>query len=437
MAFQISPSLTGIFLIMTALLLILVYGLNRFVLPLYRSARQGLEELTRVTREQVAGMRTIRAFGQEGGEQVYFNTVNRSYVDLQITLGRWSSALTPLTFLLVNISLLVLLSRGSLLVGQGQLSQGMLVALVNYLLQILSELLKAVTLASNLNQAYASAKRIEEVFQLPSEDLKSSFGKEESPSDAIFFAQDLGLTYVGGREAALADVNFSVQKGQFLGIIGGTGAGKTSLIRLLAGQRQPSQGQLFLTHEGKSANCLEDWRNLVSLVPQKAQLFQGTIRENLLLGWSTSQPADQDLWEALEDAQAADFVSKKEGGLDAPVQAFGRNFSGGQRQRLTIARALLRNRPILILDDATSALDYVTESRLLKVIHEKYADLSLIMVSQRTRSLREADQILVLDQGRQVALGPHDALLTQSELYREIYDSQRSGEEVTYDETKL
>ena len=304
----------------------------------------------------------------------------------------------------------------------------MLVALVNYLLQILTELIKLAMLVTSLNVSYISAKRVQEIFDLKEEDLLEALPVETARVQEAISAQKVSFTYPTASNPALENISFDLDHGQMLGIIGGTGSGKSTLVQLLSHLYAVSQGKLALFHQGHSPKTLKEWREWVALVPQKAELFRGTIRSNLLLGMEENL-SDDDLWWALETAQAADFVREKEGQLDEPVEAFGRNFSGGQRQRLTIARALLKKAPFLILDDSTSALDYLTEARLLKSIKEELSDTSFILVSQRTNSLKSADQILVLNKGHQVGLGNHDFLLSTNEIYQEIHESQHGREE--------
>ena len=329
---------------------------------------------------------------------------------------------------MVNTTLVCVIWQGQLNISAGLLTQGMLVALVNYLLQILTELIKLAMLVTSLNVSYISAKRVQEIFDLKEEDLLEALPEETAREQEAISAQKVSFTYPTASNPALENISFDLDHGQMLGIIGGTGSGKSTLVQLLSHLYAVSQGKLALYHQGRSPQTLKEWREWVAVVPQKAELFRGTIRSNLLLGMEENL-SDDDLWWALETAQAADFVREKEGQLDEPVEAFGRNFSGGQRQRLTIARALLKKAPFLILDDSTSALDYLTEARLLKSIKEELSDTSLILVSQRTNSLKSADQILVLNKGHQVGLGNHDFLLSTNEIYQEIHYSQHGREE--------
>lgn len=428
MAFTISPKLTLWFLGMVAILTLIIVIMSRIVNPLFATIRKITDRMVTVTRQQFQGMRVIRAFGQQASELEDFREVNQDYKIWQIRAGIWSSLVSPLTFLVVNTTLVCVIWQGQVNISAGLLTQGMLVALVNYLLQILTELIKLAMLVTSLNVSYISAKRVQEIFDLKEEDLLEALAEEAAREQEAISAEEVSFTYPTASSPALEGISFDLDQGQMLGIIGGTGSGKSTLVQLLSHLYAVSQGKLALYHQAHSPKTLKEWREWVAVVPQKAELFRGTIRSNLLLGMDESV-TDHDLWWALETAQAADFVREKEGQLDEPVEAFGRNFSGGQRQRLTIARALLKKAPFLILDDSTSALDYLTEARLLKSIKEELSDTSLILVSQRTNSLKSADQILVLNKGHQVGLGNHEFLLATNEIYQEIHESQHGREE--------
>lgn len=431
MAFYISPSLSAYFLGMIILLIFIVTVISVMTSRIYQSMRKELDGLVGQVRETVTGWRVIRAFGQREQEIKAFQGINQIYKKQQLQAGFWSSLLSPLTFLVVNGTLLILIWQGNIAISHNLLEQGMLVALINYLLQILVELVKMIMVVSTLNQTYISAQRIQEVFDQTSEDVESSLPKVVSEDKEIIFSvRHLSFSYPKSAEESLSDIAFDLRKGQFMGIIGGTGSGKSTLVDLLQALYSVPTNQLSLFIDGKSPKNLKEWRQQIAIVPQQAQLFAGTIRSNLSLG--LEEISDSDLWSAIEIAQAKSFIEDK-GGLDSPVEAFGKNFSGGQRQRLTLARAILQKAPILILDDATSALDYLTESRLLVAIRQELPGQNLIMVSQRTNSLRTADQILVLEQGRQVGLGRHEDLLRSSAIYQEIHQSQQQGEEDSYE----
>lgn len=421
MAFNISPKMTIDFLVMVVILFVIVFTMSHLLNPIYASIRRATDKIVNMTRQQLEGVRVIRAFGQVDKEEREFAAANQNYTDLQLKAGRLSSLVTPLTYLVVNSTLVLVIWQGNIQIGKGLLSQGMLIALVNYLLQILTELLKMTMLVTSLNQSFISAKRITEVFEKESEDLSTEL--EEMTSDFAVSVSDMSFTYPTAAEPSLSHIDFQLNPGDFLGVIGGIGSGKSTLVELLTHLYTPQEGRLAIFQNQKSPKTLGEWRSWVNVVPQKAELFQGTIRSNLILGMK-GDVSDETLWKALDIAQASDFVSEKEGQLDATVEAFGHNFSGGQRQRLTIARAIVQKAPLLILDDSTSALDYLTESKLLTAIHEQLSDTTLILISQRTNSLKAADKILLLDKGHQLGFASHDELLATNELYRDIHYSQ-------------
>lgn len=428
MAYRLSPELTFWFLVMVAILSFVIVVLSRLVNPLYSILRKKTDQLVQETRQQIQGMRVIRAFGQEKREIENFQVLNQVYTAIQMKTGYWSSLLTPLTYLIVNGTLLVIIWNGYISIQGGWLSQGALIALINYLLQILVELIKLAMLINSLNQSYISAKRIEEVFAEKPEDILAEIAQKETSSNQSLRVEHLSFTYPDAAQPSLRNLSFAMQQGEILGIIGGTGSGKSSLVQVLLGLYPVDKGSISLYRDGRSPRNLSEWRSWMAYVPQKVELFKGTIRSNLTLGME-DPVSDQELWQALEIAQAKDFVSEKEGQLDAEVQAGGRNFSGGQKQRLSIARAVLRQAPFLILDDATSALDTITESNLLKAVQENLPDISLILISQRTSTLKIADQILLLEKGEQLALGNHEELMETSQVYREINASQHGKED--------
>lgn len=428
MAYRLSPELTFWFLVMVAILTFVIVVLSRLVNPLYSSLRKKTDQLVQETRQQIQGMRVIRAFGQEKREIEHFQVLNQVYMAIQMKTGYWSSLLTPLTYLIVNGTLLVIIWNGYISIQGGWLSQGALIALINYLLQILVELIKLAMLINSLNQSYISAKRIEEVFAEKPEDILAEIAQKETSSNQSLRVEHLSFTYPDAAQPSLRNLSFAMQQGEILGIIGGTGSGKSSLVQVLLGLYPVDKGSISLYRDGRSPRNLSEWRSWMAYVPQKVELFKGTIRSNLTLGME-DPVSDQELWQALEIAQAKDFVSEKEGQLDAEVQAGGRNFSGGQKQRLSIARAVLRQAPFLILDDATSALDTITESNLLKAAQDNLPNTSLILISQRTSTLKIADQILLLEKGEQLALGNHEELMETSQVYREINASQHGKED--------
>ena len=428
MAYRLSPELTFWFLVMVAILSFVIVVLSRLVNPLYSILRKKTDQLVQETRQQIQGMRVIRAFGQEKREIENFQVLNQVYTAIQMKTGHWSSLLTPLTYLIVNGTLLVIIWNGYISIQGGWLSQGALIALINYLLQILVELIKLAMLINSLNQSYISAKRIKEVFAEKPEDILAEIAQKETSSNQSLRVEHLSFTYPDAAQPSLRNLSFAMQQGQILGIIGGTGSGKSSLVQVLLGLYTADKGSISLYRDGRSPRNLSEWRSWMAYVSQKVELFKGTIRSNLTLGMEETV-SDQELWQALEIAQAKDFVSDKEGQLDAEVQAGGRNFSGGQKQRLSIARAVLRRAPFLILDDATSALDTITESNLLKAVQDNLPNTSLILISQRTSTLKIADQILLLEKGEQLALGNHEELMETSQVYREINASQHGKED--------
>ncbi|WP_170236622.1 ABC transporter ATP-binding protein [Streptococcus hyovaginalis] len=432
MVFTISPTLTTYFMMMVVALLVAIFVMSRLLNPLYSQIRQLTDALVAKIREQLEGVRVIRAFDRIDSEEMAFQHLNNHYYHQQIKAGILSSLVGPVTIVIVNVTLIAVIWRGAVLIEHSLLSQGMLVALINYLLQILAELLKMTMLVTSLNQSFISAKRVQAIFDLEIEGEKINLSDETSSRDLsgmAIVAKKLTFRYPNAGKAALEDISFTLASGQSLGIIGGTGSGKSTLVALLTRLYQAQSGQLLLSHKGTTAQSVKEWRGWTAVVPQKAQLFNGSIRSNLQLGQGNDL-SDQDMIQALSMAQAWEFVHEKEGQLEAEVAAFGRNFSGGQRQRLTIARAILRRAPFLILDDATSALDYLTERRLLEAINQERQESGghLIIVSQRTRSLKEVDKILVLDQGKLLAQGSHEELLETCHVYRDIHFSQESQE---------
>ena len=428
MAFRISPRLTLWFLGMVLVLTLIIVLASRIVNPLYAKIRVINESIVTSTRQQLEGMRVIRAFGQSERELDNFTTVNKNLKTWQLKTGVIASLISPLTFLVVNMTLIAILWQGNLQIQGGLLTQGMLIALVNYLLQILTELLKLAMMLTNLNQSFISAKRVETIFNLEDEDIEAPLPIKKADQEALVLAIDqMTFSYPTASQPSLQGINLRLTEGESLGIIGGTGSGKSTLVTLIMNLYQPQLGSLTIFNNQASPKNLKEWRSWVAYVPQKAELFRGTIRSNLTLGLK-HEPSDQELWHALDMAQAADFVRDKELGLDEPVESFGRNFSGGQRQRLTIARALMRPAPFLILDDSTSALDYLTESRLLAAIRENLTSTSLIIISQRTNSLKAVNQILVLDKGHQLGLANHEELLATNKLYQDIHYSQHQKE---------
>ena len=431
MAFTIDFKAAMIFVITIPLLSVVVFGIMLSSIPLYKKVQSQLDRVLGITRENLTGVRVIRAFNKEEEEISHFKTENEQFTRLQTFVGKISALMNPLTFVIVNSAILVLVWTGAWRVEGGILTQGAVVALVNYMSQILVELIKLADLIINITKAVACGNRIQKVLEVePSMEngSKECIEEKRTPANAVDF-NHVSLTYSGAGAPSLTDIDLHVKTGQTIGIIGGTGSGKTSVVNLIPRLYDATQGNVLVFGKPVKEQDMESLRSQIAVVPQKAVLFAGTIRENMK--WGKEDATDEEIMEALTIAQAAEVVQKKEGGLDAFVEQGGKNLSGGQRQRLTIARALVRKPRILILDDSASALDFATDAALRKAIREMKNAPTVFIVSQRTSSIRFADQILVLDDGKSVGVGTHDELLTTCSVYKEIYDSQykKSGKE--------
>ena len=424
MAFTIDFKAAMIFVITIPLLSVVVFGIMLSSIPLYKKVQSQLDRVLGITRENLTGVRVIRAFNKEEEEISHFKTENEQFTRLQTFVGKISALMNPLTFVIVNSAILLLVWTGAWRVEGGILTQGAVVALVNYMSQILVELIKLADLIINITKAVAGGNRIQKVLEVePSMEngSKECIEKKRTPANAVDF-NHVSLTYSGAGAPSLTDIDLHVKTGQTIGIIGGTGSGKTSVVNLIPRFYDATQGNVLVFGKPVKEQDMESLRSQIAVVPQKAVLFAGTIRENMK--WGKEDATDEEIMEALTIAQAAELVQKKEGGLDAFVEQGGKNLSGGQRQRLTIARALVRKPRILILDDSASALDFATDAALRKAIREMKNAPTVFIVSQRTSSIRFADQILVLDDGKSVGVGTHDELLTTCSVYKEIYDSQ-------------
>ena len=431
MAFTIDFKAAMIFVITIPLLSVVVFGIMLSSIPLYKKVQSQLDRVLGITRENLTGVRVIRAFNKEEEEISHFKTENEQFTRLQTFVGKISALMNPLTFVIVNSAILVLVWTGAWRVEGGILTQGAVVALVNYMSQILVELIKLADLIINITKAVACGNRIQKVLEVePSMEngSKECIEEKRTPANAVDF-NHVSLTYSGAGAPSLTDIDLHVKTGQTIGIIGGTGSGKTSVVNLIPRFYDATQGNVLVFGKPVKEQDMESLRSQIAIVPQKAVLFAGTIRENMK--WGKEDATDEEIMEALTIAQAAEVVQKKEGGLDAFVEQGGKNLSGGQRQRLTIARALVRKPRILILDDSASALDFATDAALRKAIREMKNAPTVFIVSQRTSSIRFADQILVLDDGKSVGVGTHDELLKTCSVYKEIYDSQykKSGKE--------
>lgn len=426
MAFTINVRCALIFVVVIAALSLVVFGIMGLTMPGYKNVQRQLDGVTLTTRENYAGARVIRAFAAEDAEQAGFNKRNEMLSHLQRSVGRLSALLNPLTYILINIGIVVLIHTGAMRVSLGDLTQGQVVALYNYMSQILVELVKLANMIITITKALACASRIQGVLQLEPT-LKHTEDDKAGDSDVAVAFDDVTLQYKNAGEPSLEHISFTVPRGSVVGIIGGTGSGKSSLVSLIPHFYDVKDGRVSVFGKNVCAYDDEDLRHRIGYVQQKAVLFQGTVRSNLL--WGDDSASDDDLRTALSTAQVLDIVADK-GGLDAPVEQNGANFSGGQKQRLSVARALVRKPQILVLDDSSSALDYATEAAMRKAILALPYKPTLFIVSQRASSVMCADRILVLEDGRLVGDGTHKALLANCPAYCEIYHSQFS-EEVT------
>lgn len=429
-AFTIDTQIALIFLAAIPVLAVIVFGIMRITSPMYKTVQSRLDAVTGATRENLSGVRVVRAFGREDAEEENFVQQNGSLNAMQLKVGRIAALMNPLTYVVVNLGIIGILYFGANKIGRGALLSGDVVALVNYMSQILVEFVKLANLVVLLTRAIASMGRVSQVLDTPS---TMAFPEKpvsaDAASDVAVAFDHVSLRYQGAGAESLSDVTFTAKKGQTIGVIGGTGSGKTTLVSLIPRFYDATKGQVTLLGQPITAYSKEELNRHVAVVMQKAQLFKGTIRSNLL--WGNENATDEELWHALSIAQSEDFVRQKPGKLDDPVEQGGRNLSGGQRQRLTIARALVGHPDILILDDSASALDYATDAALRKALRTLPAETTLFIVSQRTSSLRHADQIIVLDDGHVVGIGKHDTLMQTCEVYREIHESQfRKGSDV-------
>ncbi len=428
MAFTIDVKSALVFVVAIPLLAIVVFGIMIWTMPLYKKVQANLDKVLGVTRENLTGVRVIRAFHQEEVEEGRFKGFTKALADSQIFVGKISAVMNPVTYVIVNGAIIALIYIGAIQVNVGNLTQGEVVAIINYMSQILVELVKLANLIITVTKALACADRVAGVFEIRNQD-RTGAGQTESISDGEasgktpFLKFDhVSLTYAGAGAETLHDIDFTVNKGETIGIIGGTGSGKSSLVNLIPGFYPVTGGHLRL--EGRDIGQIpeDELRGMVGMVPQKAVLFKGTIRSNLQ--WGKPDATEEEMWRAIDMAQAREVVEGKRGKLDAEITQNGKNLSGGQRQRLTIARALVRSPRILILDDSASALDYATDAKLRTAIRNLEGGITTFIVSQRASSIRYADKIVVLDDGEMAGIGTHDELLQNCEVYREIYFSQ-------------
>lgn len=437
MAFTIDVKAALVFVVTIPLLCIVVFGIMMISMPLYKKVQAGLDKILGITRENLTGARVVRAFNKEESETARFKEGNESLTRMQMFVGKISALMNPVTYIIINGAVIVLIWTGALRVDAGYITQGEVVALVNYMSQILVELIKLANLIITVTKAFACANRIEAVFETSSslvppekEQGAAAFARQDSGSPASVPAvsfEHVCLTYKNAGAESLTDIHFQVRKGQTIGIIGGTGSGKSSVVNMIPRFYDATKGKVLVNGIDVRDYTLNELRNKVGMVMQKAVLFKGTIRENLL--WGREDATEEELWRALEISQSREFVEAKDGGLDAEVAQAGKNLSGGQKQRLTIARALVRRPEILILDDSASALDFATDARLRKAIREMEDAPTVFIVSQRAASIQYADAIIVMDDGEIAGMGTHDQLMQSCEVYKEIYDSQFKKEE--------
>lgn len=438
MAFTVDVKAALVFVVTIPLLSIVVFGVMALTMPLYKKVQGGLDVVLGHTRENLAGARVIRAFNKEADESAAFEESNNFLTNMQVVVGRLSALTNPLTYIIINSSIIAVIWIGGGQVFDGIITQGEVVALVSYMSQILVELVKLANLIINLTKSFACANRIEEILDTKSslETAQAAFDDTNaawSGDERVVF-DHVGMTYAGATEESLTDINLHVKAGQTIGIIGGTGSGKSSLVNLIPRFYDVSSGALYVDGKDVRAYDLTRLRDKIGIVMQKAVLFSGSIRENLL--WGNPDATEEQLWKALEAAQAVDVVKGKSAGLDEKIEEGGKNLSGGQKQRLTIARAIVKDPDILILDDSASALDFATDARLRAALKNLQGQKTIFIVSQRTSSIQFADQIVVLDDGKAVGIGTHDELLNTCEVYREIYESQFKKEDLANEQKR-
>ena len=436
MAFTVDGPVAMIFALTIPVLCLVVFGILLISMPLYKKVQRQLDRVLLTTRENLLGVRVIRAFNRQENERDTFEKEKGALVHLQVFVGKISALLNPVTYVIINLATVAVIWRGGLRVDSGAISQGQVIALVNYMSQILVELVKMANLIILISKAMACMNRVDGVLQVTSsmEDGREKISAremEEADSPAVRF-EDVSFTFTGSQEPVLEDISFEAKAGETIGIIGGTGSGKTVLVNLIPRFYDVNQGQVTIFGKNVKSFEMKELRSIVGVVPQKAVLFAGTLRDNMR--WAKEDAADQEIYRALEIAQARDFVDDKGEGLDLVIEQESKNLSGGQRQRLTIARALTGNPRILILDDSASALDFATDARLRKALRHSTEGMTVFIVSQRAASIKQADRILVLDDGKLAGQGTHKELLKNCDLYREICLSQLTREEVERDE---
>ncbi len=455
MAFTVDASAAMVFVVTIPLLCLVVFGIMLVSMPLYKKVQRQLDRVLLTTRENLMGVRVIRAFNRQESEREAFEEENGSLVKMQVFVGRISALLNPVTYVIINLAIVAVIWVGARQVDAGILTQGKVIALVNYMSQILVELIKMANLIILISKAAACMNRVDGVFAITSsvkepagaaaagkagmpglsgdlEEARTGRGRENGAAAPAVEFRDVEAAYACSGNPALSGISFQAKRGETIGIIGGTGSGKTTLVNLIPRFYDAAKGQVLVNGRDVREYSLEELRGLMGVVPQRAVLFKGSLRENMK--WGRQDASDEEIWEALGTAQARDFVEDKKQGLDLSIEQEGRNLSGGQRQRLTIARALVRQPEILIMDDSASALDFATDARLRRAIKEDTQDMTVFLVSQRASTIKNADKILVLDDGALAGMGTHKELLKTCQVYREICLSQFSKEEVERDE---
>lgn len=429
MAFTVNVKAALVFVVTIPLLSVVIFSVMLASIPLFKKVQSGLDQVLGHTRENLEGARVIRAFNKEEDEAREFNASNEFLTNMQLVVGRISTLMNPLTYIIINCAIIAVIWVGGKQVYGGIITQGEVVALVNYMSQILVELVKLANLIILINKAIACGNRIEEVLETKSSivNAPSEVNAASDSENAVVFSH-VSMAYASTSEEALTDIDFTAKKGQTIGIIGGTGSGKSSVVNLIPRFYDVSKGSVLVNGRDVRDYDLTELRDKIGVVMQKAVLFQGTIAENLR--WGKPDATDEELWHAIEVAQATDVVEGKEGKLDYMIEQGGRNLSGGQKQRLTIARAVVKDPDILILDDSASALDFATDARLRAALRNLQGNKTIFIVSQRTSSIQFADQIIVMDDGQVAGIGTHEQLLEQCEIYREIYESQFKKEDL-------
>lgn len=434
MAFTINFRCALVFAVAIPFLFLVVFVIMYLSIPLFRKVQSRLDTVTRLTRENLTGVRVIRAFCREKESVQEFDESNEQLTKLNEFVGRLSALLNPVTYVLINIATVILISNAGLQVNLGNMQQGEVVALYNYMAQMIVELIKLASLIITLNKSAACAGRVADILKVKtSMEYPAASAAQTSGKNALEF-ENVTFAYAGSSEPSLSDISFSVKKGQTVGIIGGTGSGKSTLVNLIARFYDATQGTIRIDGQDIRSYSQQDLREKIGVVPQRAALFKGTIRENMK--WGRDDATDAEIWDALTTAQAREIVEGKDGQLDFKLEQNGRNLSGGQKQRLTIARAVVKKPEFLILDDSASALDFATDAALRKSLHQLSGNVTTFLVSQRAASIRQADLILVLNDGELVGKGIHDDLIRSCEIYREIYFSQFPEERAKYDSSK-